>query len=214
MNGVRILAACEESQAVTIAFRAKGFEAYSCDIQACSGNHPEWHIQGDVTEVLKDHWDAIIAFPPCTYLTNASAVRMRVNGYIIEERYNKMIHAREFFLQFYEHPCKHIAIENPVPMRICQLPKYNQIIQPYEYGHPYRKRTCLWLKGLPMLQPTCIIEHHEPYINGGCKDKYGNYRRFQGRRERDQKTRSKTFTGIAQAMAEQWGNYLLNTIDK
>lgn len=214
MNGIRILAACEESQAVTIAFREKGFEAYSCDTQECSGGHPEWHIQGDVTEVLHDNWDAIIAFPPCTYLTNASSVRMRVNGAIVEERYNKMLQAREFFLMFYNNHCKHIAIENPVPMRLCDLPQYSQIIQPYEYGHPYSKRTCLWLKGLPLLQPTCIIENHEPYINGGCKDKYGNYRRFQGRRERDQKTRSKTFAGIAQAMAEQWGNYLLNNIDK
>ena len=97
-----------------------------------------------------------------------------------------------------------IAIENPPPMRLVQLPPYSQAIQPYEYGHPYSKRTCLWIKNLPPLIPTKIIAEHTPYVNGGCKDANGNYRRFQGRKERDMKTRSKTFPGIARAMAEQW----------
>lgn len=146
----------------------------------------------------------LIAFPPCTYLTNAGAVRMRINGEIQPERYRKMLAARAFFLAFYRADCEKIAIENPTPMKLCELPSYTQAIQPYEHGHPYSKRTCLWLKGLPPLKPSNIVDRHEPFVNGGCKDAHGNYRRFTGRNERDPKTRSKTFPGIAKAMAEQW----------
>ena len=217
---MRVLVACEESQAVCTAMRERGHEAYSCDMQECSGGHPEWHIVGDVLPLLNgncsfttmdgmDHWiagtwDLIIAHPPCTYMANSSAVRMRVKGEIQPERYAKAMEAKAFFMAIYNADCPRIAIENPVPLRIVGLPPYDQIIQPYEYGHPYSKRTCLWLKGLPHLQPTNILEHHEPYVNGGCKDAHGNYRRFQGRKERDPKTRSKTFPGIAEAMAKQW----------
>lgn len=113
--------------------------------------------------------------------------------------------AKEFFMKFYHADCPKIAIENPVPMKLIGLPPYDQIIQPYQFGHPYSKRTCLWLKGLPPLFATEILNEHIPYVNGGCKDAKGNYRRFQGRKERDPKIRSKTFPGIAKAMAEQWG---------
>ena len=113
--------------------------------------------------------------------------------------------AKDFFMRFYNADVPKIAIENPTPMKIVGLPPYTQAVQPYEHGHPYSKRTCLWLKGLPPLVPTQVLDYHEPYVNGGCKDAHGNYRRFQGRKERDQKTRSKTFPGIAKAMAEQWG---------
>lgn len=202
---MKILVACEESQAVTIELRKLGHEAYSCDIEPCSGGHPEWHLQVDALELLKMRWDMIIAFPPCTYMTNAGAVRMRVKGEIVEERYEKAMQAKEFFMRFYNADCKKIAIENPTPMKIVGLPPYTQAIQPYQFGHPYSKRTCLWLKNLPLLIPTKIMKYHEPYINGGCKDAHGNYRRFQGRKERDPKIRSKTFNGIAKAMAEQWG---------
>lgn len=218
---MKILVACEESQAVCKAFRVRGHEAYSADIQVPSGGHPEWHILGNVLPLIdgdcqfttmdgRQHcingeWDIIIAFPPCTYMTNAGAVRMRVNGQLVQERYNKAMEARSFFMRFYNAKCSKIAIENPTPMKIVGLPKYTQAIQPYQFGHPYSKRTCLWLSGLPCLEPTKIIEKHEPYVNGGCKDAHGNYRRFQGRRERDPKIRSKTFSGIAAAMAEQWG---------
>lgn len=217
---MRVLVACEESQAVCIALRNLGHEAYSCDIEPCSGGHPEWHIVGDVLPLINgrcsfqtmdgtvhsisDRWDMLIAFPPCTYLTNASAVRMRVNGVIQEDRFQKAMKAKEFFMAFYNADCPRIAIENPTPLKIVDLPPYSQAIQPYEHGHPYSKRTCLWLIGLPLLIPTCVLEHHEPYVNGGCKDAHGNYRRFQGRKERDPKIRAKTFPGIAQAMAEQW----------
>lgn len=218
---MKILVACEESQAVCKAFRVRGHEAYSADMQGPSGGHPEWHILGNVLPLIEGdckfttmdgrqhsvngEWDIIIAFPPCTYMTNAGAVRMRVNGQLVQERYNKAMEARAFFMRFYNAKCSKIVIENPTPMKIVGLPEYTQAVQPYQFGHPYSKRTCLWLKGLPCLVPTKIIENHEPYVNGGCKDAHGNYRRFQGRRERDPKIRSKTFSGIAAAMAEQWG---------
>lgn len=218
---MRILVACEESQEVAKAFRSRGHEAYSCDIEDCSGGHPEWHVLGDVSPLINgdctfrttdgaEHsirggWDMIIAFPPCTYMTNASAVRMRVKGEIQPERYRKAMEAKAFFMQFYNANCERIAIENPTPLRIIGLPAYSQVIQPYMFGHPYSKRTCLWLKGLPPLIPTDLVAEYEPFVNGGCKDAHGNYRRFQGRNERDPKTRSKTFTGVARAMAEQWG---------
>lgn len=231
---MNVLVACEESQAVTIELRKLGIEAYSCDVEPCSGGHPEWHIKGDVVKVLtntdwgyggkkainfetqdgtfrilgKNNWDMIVAFPPCTYMTNASAVRMRVKGEIQKERYEKMLEAKTFFYALYLNSCEKIVIENPVPLKLCKLPPYSQIIQPWQHGHPYSKRTCLWIKGLPLLAPTQIITEYEPYINGGHKDAHGNYRRFKGRNERDSKTRSKTFPGIARAMAEQWGMIL------
>lgn len=216
---MRVLIACEESQEVCKAFRALGHEAYSCDKQEPSGGRPEWHILGDALKALNGgtiatmdgilheigNWDMLIAHPPCTYLTNAGAVRMRVNGKVVPERYEKAMEAKEFFMTFWMADIGRIAIENPTPMRLVNLPPYSQAIQPYEYGHPYSKRTCLWLKNLPLLIPTKIITDHTPYVNGGCKDAFGNYRRFTGGNERDQKTRSKTFPGIARAMAEQWG---------
>lgn len=217
---MRILVACEESQAVAIAMRRLGHEAYSCDIEPCSGGHPEWHIHADALPLIngdcsfedcggqhhiRGRWDMLIAFPPCTYMTNASAVRMRVNGEIQPERYAKAMAAKEFFMRFYNADCPRICVENPTPMKIIGLPPYTQAIQPWQHGHPYTKRTCLWLKGLPPLQPSNVItEGVTPYVNGGCKDANGNYRRFQGRKERDPKIRSKTFPGIAAAMAEQW----------
>ena len=157
------------------------------------------------THTQRGRWDMIIAFPPCTYMTNAGAVRMRVKGEIVPERYAKAMEAKEFFMKFYNADCERVVIENPVPMKIVGLPPYSQTIQPYEHGHPYSKKTCLWLRGVPPLMATEILAEHEPYVNGGCKDAHGNYKRFQGRKERDAKTRSKTFPGIARAMAEQWG---------
>lgn len=214
---MKILIACEESQAVCIEMRRLGHEAYSCDIQEPSGGHPEWHILGDALEAVKGgtiitmdgiahevgKWDMLLAHPPCTYLTKAGAVRMRKNGKIVPARFVKAMEAKAFFLEFWRADIPKIAIENPTPMQIVQLPPYTQAIQPYEYGHPYSKRTCLWLKNLPPLAPTKIIEEHRPWINGGCKDAHGNYRRYRGK-ESNPKVRSKTFLGIAKAMAEQW----------
>lgn len=218
---MRILVACEESQRVCAAFRERGHESFSCDIVECSGGHPEWHILGDVIPILNgrceftlqsrqtdrqtDRWDLIIAFPPCTYMTNAGAVRMRVNGEIQQDRLEKALQAKEFFMKIWNSDCDRIAIENPVPMKIVGLPISSQVLQPYWFGHPYSKKTYLWLKGLPPLMSTDILSHHEPFVNGGCKDAHGNPRKHQGGTERDGLRRSKTFEGIAKAMAAQWG---------
>lgn len=203
---MRILVACEESQAVTKELRRLCHEAYSCDIEPCSGGHPEWHLQTDALELLKMKWDMILAFPPCTYMTNAGAVRMRVNGQIDKDRYEKAMKAKDFFMAFYNADCDKICIENPTPMKLIGLPPYTQVIQPWMFKEKYTKRTCLWLKGLPQLIPdiTKKPDGVVPYVNGGCKDAHGNYRRIQGRKERDPKIRSKTFPGIARAMAEKW----------
>lgn len=195
---MRILVACEESQAVTVEMRKLGHEAYSCDIQPCSGGHPEWHIQANALELLKMDWDMIIAFPPCTYLTNAGARHMRVNGLIVPDRWWKALAAKDFFLHFYNADCERIAIENPTPMKLAGLPSYTQAIQPWQFGHPYSKRTCLWLKGLPLLKPTKVIpkNNRESTLTAAWYNKGGKDR---------QKNRSKTWPGIAKAMAEQWG---------
>ena len=191
---MKVLLACEESQVVCIEFRKRGHEAYSCDLQPCSGGHPEWHIQGDVREVLREYWDIIIAFPTCTYLCN-SGVQWLYNpdkSYNIE-RCTKLEKAKQFFYLFYDHLCKKIAIENPIPHKHARLPAYTQIIQPWQFGHGETKKTCLWLKGLPKLKPTNIVEGREARIH---KMPPGENR---------SKLRSKTFPGIAQAFANQYG---------
>ena len=205
---MKVLLACEESQAVCKEFRARGHEAYSADIQECSGGHHEWHIQGDVTELLQQRWDMIIAFPPCTYLTNGGAVRMYPKKGVIDPiRFEKAMKAKEFFMKFYEADCPRIVIENPMPMKCVGLPEKTQVIQPYEYGDPFSKRTYLWIKGLPKLTPTNIIDKTKTisWVSGGSKDHKGNKRKNCGMKFRDSKTKSKTFAGIAKAMADQWG---------
>lgn len=193
---MKVLVACEESQRVCISFRELGHEAYSCDIQECSGGHPEWHIQDDVLNHLEG-WDLIIAHPPCTYLSNVGACHLFKGGKLNQERYQKGLAAKEFFLALYNAPCDKICIENPIPSKIYKLPKYTQIIEPYYFGEKYMKKTCLWLKNLPPLVPTQIISNPIStsraiwYNNSGGKDR--------------KKIRSKTFWGIARAMADQWG---------
>lgn len=196
----KILVACEESQRVTIEFRKLGHEAYSCDIEPCSGGYPEWHFQQDVTPLLQQSWDLIIAFPPCTFLSNAGAVHLYPKGILNEQRYQKGLLAKKFFMQFYEAQCEKIVIENPTPSRIFDLPKPSQIIQPYQFGHHTTKRTLLWIKGLPELKPTKIVE---PITNTKVAGNWYN----AGGKER-QKNRSKTFEGVAKAMAEQWSKFL------
>lgn len=207
---LKILIACEESQTVCKAFRELGNEAYSCDIQECSGGHPEWHIQGDVLPLLNEKWDLIIAHPPCTYLSNAGARWLYAGGKLNEERYKKGLNGKEFFLKFYNANCDHVAIENPIPSSVYDLPKYTQVIQPYEYGEPWSKKTCLWLKGLPPLHPTNIIEYHKPFCPSGSYSK-NHDPKYKGasRKGGSAKSRSKTFPGIARAMAEQWTKFLL-----
>lgn len=202
---MRILVACEESQAVTIELRRLGHEAYSCDIQDCSGGHPEWHIKGDALELLKMKWDMIIAHPPCTYLTAAGAVRLFPHGEVNEERLAKGKEAAAFFMVFYNADCPRIIIENPVPMKIFGLPEYSQIIEPFMFGDPWRKRTCLWVKGVPLLESTNVVEPLGLWVGStsGRRDATV-YSRYKLKSNRDAKTRSKTFPGIAKAMAEQW----------
>jgi site-specific DNA-cytosine methylase len=188
----KILIACEESQAVTAAFRMNSFEAYSCDLLECSGGHPEWHIQEDVTEVLKDSWDAVIAFPPCTDLAVSGARWFKQKQE--DGRQQKSI---EFFLQFTKltNPW---AIENPVGIMSTNFRKPDQIIQPWQFGHGETKATCLWLNGFPKLKPTDIVEGREQRIW-----------KLPPSADRA-KLRSKTFPGIAQAMADQWGRWLID----
>ena len=203
---MRVLVACEESQAVTIELRKRGHEAYSCDLIPCSGGHPEWHLQVDALELLKMKWDMIIAHPPCTYMSNAGACRMfPKKGQIDEERYAKAMEAKEFFMAFYNADCERIAIENPVPLSVIGLPEKTQVIQPYEYGHPFTKKTYLWLKGLPNLTPTEIVEPLGPYVCGNSEIwKKQAAKGIVYGKEKSAKHRSKTFHGWAVAMAEQW----------
>ena len=201
---MKILVACEESQAVTIELRRLGHEAYSCDIIKCSGGHPEWHLQVDALELLKMKWDMIIAHPPCTYLTNAGARHLWKGHQLNQERYEKGVEAKKFFMAFLNADCPRIAVENPIPSRVFELPKYTQTIQPYEYGHPYTKKTCLWLKGLPALVPTDVVEPVATWCpSGSYSGKHGDKHRGMFTTDRA-KNRSKTFPGIAKAMAEQW----------
>lgn len=201
---MKILVACEESQAVTIELRKLGHEAYSCDIIPCSGGHPEWHLQQDVTPLLKKEWDMIIAFPPCTYLTNAGARHLYKGGVLNQARFAKGIEAKHFFMEIYNADCPRIAIENPVPSRVYELPEKTQVIQPWQFGHPYTKRTQLWLKGLPKLEPTNIVTPDRTWCPSGSYSK-GHENKYKGMFTKDRaKNRAKTFPGIAKAMAEQW----------
>lgn len=140
---MRVLVACEESQRVCIEFRKLGHEAYSCDIEECSGGHPEWHLQQDVTQLLKMKWDMIIAFPPCTYLSNAGAKHLWKDHVLNEERYMKGLEAKKFFMQFLNADCPRVAVENPVSSRIFGMPPHTQEIQPYQFGHPVQKKNAL-----------------------------------------------------------------------
>jgi len=201
---MKVLCACEESQAVTIEFRKLGHEAYSCDIQPCSGNHPEWHIQGDVIPLLEQDWDLIIAFPPCTHLAVSGARHFEQ-----KRKDGRQQDGIDFFNLFTSLKCPRVAIENPIGIMSSHYRKPNQIIQPFWFGDPFQKSTCLWLRGLPNLEPTdmvdvCDFRTYEckngkkavfsDWINKGGKDR--------------QKARSKTFPGIAEAMAAQWGGKL------
>lgn len=208
---MKVLVACEESQAVCKAFRELGHEAYSCDIQECSGGHPEWHILGDVLmflngsgdehkmrfrtqegneHVLPKKWDLIIAFPPCTDLAASGARYFKAKQ--ADGRQQRSI---AFFLEFTKANCQRICIENPVGIMSTKYRKPDQIIQPWQFGHGEQKATCLWLKELPMLKPTQVVEGREQRVW-----------KMPPSQERA-KLRSKTYPGIAKAMAEQWGGF-------
>lgn len=218
---MNVLVACEESQEVCKAFRARGHEAYSCDIQECSGGHPEWHIMGDclpilggrcmvttmdgATHEIPDRWDLIIAHPPCTDLAVSGA-----RHFAQKQKDGRQQKSIVFFMQLALAPCDRVAVENPICIMSSAWRKPDQIIQPYMFGHPESKKTCLWLRGLPLLKATEILE----VPDGGRWDnqtKDGQNRLIVDGKwiawndPRTKKERSKTYPGIARAMAEQWG---------
>lgn len=198
---MRILLACEESQAVTKEFRERGHEAYSCDLYDQSGGHPEWHIKGDVLPLRNQGWDMIIAFPPCTHLASSGAAwfeAKRADG--------RQQEAIDFFMALAAADCPKVVIENPVGIMSSQWRKPDQIIQPYMFGDAYEKRTCLWLKGVNPLKPTNIVkpEARTIYASGKTMPKWYADAWSKSPKERSI-IRSKTFPGIAKAMAQQWG---------
>ena len=193
---MKILVACEESQAVTKEFRKLGHEAYSCDVIECSGGHPEWHLQQDVTELLEKEWDMIIAFPPCTHLAVSGA------AWFEEKRKDgRQQEGIDFFMKFANAKCERVMIENPVGIMSTQWRKPDQIVQPYEFGHMEQKKTCLWLKGLPKLVGTDNVKDEMMKLSKKERERI----HYLSPGPERAKLRSKTFPGIAKAMAEQWG---------
>jgi hypothetical protein len=198
MCKMRILVACEESQAVCIAFRERGHEAYSCDILPCSGGHPEWHIQGDVLKHFDDGWDMMIAFPPCTHIAVSGAWKFEE-----KRKDGRQQQGIYFFMEFTKTNIPKVAIENPVGIMSTIYRKPNQIIQPWMFGDNASKKTCLWLKGLPILLPT----------HSSWKKRYANQtasgQNNIGPSANRSNLRSKTYPGLASQMAEQWGGNIL-----
>lgn len=209
MTQLTVLIACEESQAECMAFRELGHEAYSCDIQPCRrGGHPEWHINQDVLPLLDglqdfltqdnqphhvDHWNLIIAHPPCTYLCKVSSVQMKKNGQIDPVRYCRLLIARDFFFRCLRANADHVAVENPLPMALAQLPRPDCFIQPSWFGVRYTKKTLYWLRNLPPIMPTIENPNPKQFV----RSSRGKYR-------------SRTFPEVAQALAEQWSSYILS----
>lgn len=207
---LNVLIACEESQTECAAFRALGHNAFSCDLQPCSGNHPEWHVQGDALELIdgdaqfftmdwESHtivggWDLIVAHPPCTYLCKSSSPFMFDRPNVVNPaRWEKAMQAKQFFMAMLTARCNHVAVENPTPIKRIGLPPYSCVVNPFEFGHPWSKRTCLWLKNLPPLIPTLWSCEHRSFVHT----------------RRGGKRRSKSFAGIAEAMAVQWSAFVM-----
>lgn len=224
-NGINILVGCEESQAVTIELRKLGFNAFSCDIQECSGGHPEWHFKQDIFEVIKSkEWHCMIAFPPCTHLTVSGAMHFKQK--IKDGRQQQGI---DFFMLMINAPIEHIAVENPIGIMSSKYRKPDQVIQPYFFGDGFTKTTCLWLKNLPKLQhfrTKDLFNDNVTHVDTSNEykewidKKTGKLKRQQmwyykaltdaKNKDERSKIRSKTFPGIASAMATQWGEYLIN----
>lgn len=240
---MNVLVACEESQTVCLSFRQLGFNAYSCDLVECSGGYPRWHIHGDALEVIRnnggmtqdgkrvmvDKWDLMIAHPPCTYLTSSGAkwfYHPDDKCLPIEDRrpHPKFPHRKEdqnagaeFFMALYNSDIPYIAVENPVGVMSTRFRKPDQIVQPFMFGNAARKTTCLWLKGLPPLEPTELVSEGETLTFKSGKrmqkwisDALTNTKTAEERR----RLRSKTFEGMAQAMASQWGAFVKNKMEK
>lgn len=223
---MKVLIACEESQTVCKAFRARGHEAYSCDIQEPSGGHPEWHILGDALKAIEGGqvttmdgqvhvipsfgWDLVIAHPPCTFISNAGACRLYPKkGVLNLERFVNGLKAKLFFMAFYFYGyfgVGKICIENPVPSKVFEMPEHTQVIQPFEYGDPFSKKTLLWEFGLNPLVPTNVLTEYKPLVSCGTSRNKGNRDKAGvSRKGGASKARSKFSPGIAAAMAEQWG---------
>lgn len=217
----RLLVACEESQVVCKAFRAKGWEAYSCDIIECSGGHPEWHIQGDCLPLLNGRcefttmdgvnhgidgrWDMIIAFVPCTKTSNAGARHLYKGGILNIPRYYEGLCGKALFLAVWAADCDKVIIENPTPSKVFDYPPPTQAIQPFQFGHPFTKKTLLWERGVDPLVPTNIVEPTRTWCpSGSYSGKHGDQHRGMFTTDRA-KNRAKTFTGVGDAMADQWG---------
>lgn len=197
---MKILVACEESQIVTSAFRGIGHEAYSCDIEPCGGNRPEWHLQTDVLPLLKQSWDMILAFPPCTHLAVSGAKWFKA-----KRADGRQQTAIDFFMEIANAPCPRIVIENPIGIMSNIWRKPDQIIQPWMFGHLEQKATCLWLKNLPRLVPTQNVQKEMLLLPRRVYERI-HFLPPSPTRARD---RSRTFAGVATAMAEQWGKCLL-----
>ncbi len=201
---MRVLIACEESQAVCIEFRKLGHKAYSCDTQECSGRHPVWHLLGDVFDYINQGWDMMIGFPPCTYLTYAGTRHWNNPG-----RLEKRLDALNFFAKLWTAPIDKICLENPKGCASPTIAKYNQVIQPYYFGDSDKKATYLWLKNLPLLIHTKETDmfyektHTDKPVHSAIYP--SGKKAYFTEKSRDPKLRSKTFPGIAKAMAEQWG---------
>ena len=217
---MKVLVACEESQRVCVAFRDRGHEAYSCDIQEPSGGHPEWHILGDALKAIeggrittmdgKTHdigrWGLLIAHPPCTYLTLAGNKWFKPEfADRFPDRQNQRKEAIEFFMAFANADCDRIAIENPAGIMSSQWRKPDQYIEPFMFGDPEKKKTGLWLKGLPLLKPTNIVEPVIIHCKSGANEPRWHIETMHLPKEERSRARSQTFPGIAEAMAEQWG---------
>lgn len=190
-----VLVACEESQAVTIALRKRGIEAYSCDIEPCSGNHPKWHIRHDVRDVLAREWDAVIAFPPCTHLASSGA-----RWFKQKQQDGRQQQGIDLFMACVGASVPRVAVENPVGIMSTQYRKPDQIIQPWQFGHPETKATCLWLKGFPLLVETDNVKHEMMKLSTAERNRI----HYMPPSPERSKLRSKTYSGIARAMAEQW----------
>lgn len=224
---MNILVACEESQEVTIQLRKLGHEAFSCDLEECSGPYPEWHIKDDVLKHLNKNWDMMIGFPPCTFLTVTAnrwlyhpddkniPVKKRRAHPLYPERKKDREKAIEFFMKLINAPIPHIAIENPVGIMSSRYRKPDQIIEPFWFGDRARKRTCLWLHNLPLLTPTDIVIPKVKTLKDGktysCDYLENVKRNIPGE---SSKIRSKTYPGIAKAMANQWAGNGISRIGK
>ena len=224
---MNVLVACEESQEVCKAFRARGHRAFSCDLQECSGGHPEWHIQGDALPLLNGNctfqtadkythtqsgrWDLIIAHPPCQKLSCAGAVNLGRKDSVCKTRewrekfFLDRTDAAIFFMAFLAANCEKIAVENPVGFMCTHYRKPDQYIEPWMFGDPWKKKTGLWLKGLPKLNPTNIVKPTGKWVQQNRKNMAPRGEAWKVVGHRDAKTRAKTFSGVARAMSEQWG---------